>query len=79
MLKIERIYEYLANARWFRLVSSVGEVNLGGKPYGVGKSWARSQIEITFDPGIKKLVFYNHRLEEKKVAVLNGCTPQELM
>jgi transposase InsO family protein len=79
MLKVERIYEYLAKSRWFRLVSSVGEVNLGGKPYGVGKSWARNQIEITFDPEIKKLVFYNHHRKEKKVAELKGCTTQELM
>lgn len=75
----ERIHQYLAQSRWFRRVSSVGEISLGGKVYGLGKEWARDEIEITFDPDAKKLLFLNAKRTAQKSADLKGCTKAELM
>jgi len=50
MLDLSRIYAYLAQGRWYRLVSSGGTISLGAQTYWVGRAWARQQVEITFDP-----------------------------
>jgi transposase len=50
LLDLTRIHAYLAQGRWFRKVSNVGTFSLGGYVYGLGQTWANSQIEITFDP-----------------------------
>jgi len=56
-LDLGRIYAYLAPCRWFRLVSSIGTVTLGGQVYGLGRAWAKQQVEITFDATDQHLVF----------------------
>jgi hypothetical protein len=45
------------HCRWFRLVSSIGTVTLGGQVYGLGRAWAKQQVEITFDATDQHLVF----------------------
>jgi transposase len=50
LLDLTRIYTYLAQGRWFRKVSKVGTFSLGGYVYGLGQSWANTQVEITFEP-----------------------------
>ena len=76
---IQRIHQYLAKGKWFRKVSRVGTISLGGYVYNVGKEWAKQQIEITFDLIISKLVFQNPQHEETKVAELKGCSKTILM
>jgi hypothetical protein len=49
LLDISRIYAYLAKGRWFRLASNIGSVSLGGQVYVLGRTWAKEQVEITFD------------------------------
>jgi len=55
-LDLSRIYVYLARGRWFRLVSSIGTVTLGGQVYGLGRAWAKQQVEITFDLSDQHLI-----------------------
>ena len=50
MLDRQRVYDYLAQGRWFRLTSSQGQFSLGGQRYNAGISLARQTLEITFDP-----------------------------
>lgn len=50
LLDLHRLYTYLAQGRWFRLVSKDGTLSLGGQVYYVGYSWARHQVELTFHP-----------------------------
>jgi hypothetical protein len=50
LLDLTRIYAYLAQGRWFRKVSNVRTFSLGGYVYGLGQTWANTQVEITFDP-----------------------------
>jgi hypothetical protein len=50
MLDLQRVYDYLAQGRWFRLTSTQGQFSLGGHRYNAGISLARQTLEITFDP-----------------------------
>lgn len=40
MLDMQRVYDYLAQERWFRRTSSQGQFSLGTHRYGVGKNLA---------------------------------------
>lgn len=50
LLDVQRVYAYLAQGRWFRRTSSVGQFSLGAHRYGVGKNLGDQTLEITFDP-----------------------------
>ncbi len=54
---LTRIYEYLAQGRWFRQVSRDGTLSLGGQVYHLGRSSAAQQLEIIFDPSDHLLCF----------------------
>lgn len=49
ILELQRVYEYLAQGRWFRRIGSNGTFSLGGNIYYVGPKWKRHQFEIRFD------------------------------
>ena len=75
LLDLSRIYAYLAHGHWFRRVSSVGAVSLGGCIYYLNQSWANTQVEITFDPEDIQFVVQaadrqrQHRLVPKGLSV----------
>lgn len=48
LFDLQRIYLYLAQGRWFRLVSKSGTLTLGGQVYSIGSKWQQKQIEISF-------------------------------
>lgn len=50
LLDLSRIHAYLAQGRWFRLVSAAGTISLGGHVYYLKQTWAKQQVQITFDP-----------------------------
>ena len=56
LLDLQPIYDYLAQGRWFRLVSKDGTFSLGAQVYYIGTSYARQQLEITFDPTDQQLL-----------------------
>jgi hypothetical protein len=49
-LDLQRIYDYLAKGRWFRLTSPAGMFALGAQRYNARTKFARQTLEITFDP-----------------------------
>jgi transposase len=57
LLDMQRVADYLANGRWYRRVSSQGQVAVGGHLYYLGKDYARQEVETTFDPQTWELVF----------------------
>jgi len=61
-LNMQPVYDYLAKARWFRLVSSVGEFSLGSQRYHAGSKFARQTLEITFDPQTREFVCLPERI-----------------
>jgi transposase InsO family protein len=46
---IERVKQYLAQGRWPRLVSKIGQITLYGKAYRVGRKWRGEQVWLRFD------------------------------
>jgi transposase len=49
MLDMQRVYDYLAQGRWFRRTSTHGQFSLGTHRYNVGKDLGNQTLEITFD------------------------------
>lgn len=56
LLDMQRVYDYLKTARWFRKVSAVGIFSLGGYLYNATTHFAEQTLEITFDVATRKLV-----------------------
>jgi transposase len=49
MLDMQRVYDYLAQGRWFRRTSTHGQFSLGAHRYNLGKDLGNQTVEITFD------------------------------
>jgi hypothetical protein len=78
-LDLARIYSYLTPCRWFRLVSSIGTVTLGRQVYGLGRAWAKQQVEISFDPSDQHLVFRGAQDAPSKRLPIQGITIDALL
>lgn len=46
---LDRVRAYLAQGRWPRLVSKIGQSTLYGKPYQVGHRWAKERVWVRLD------------------------------
>jgi len=55
-LDMQRVYDFLAQGRWFRLTSSVGMFSLGAHRYNARTKLARQTLEITFDPATLEFI-----------------------
>jgi hypothetical protein len=55
---MQRVYDYLAQGRWFRLTSSVGMFSLGSQRYNAGSRCAHQTLEISFDPQTGEFVCF---------------------
>ena len=49
MLDLARVFEYLANCRWFRRIRANGRLDLGGYDYYLGTTWRNQMLELRFD------------------------------
>jgi len=49
MLNMQRVYDYLAQGRWFRRTSTHSQFSLGAHRYNLGKDLGNQTVEITFD------------------------------
>lgn len=47
---LTRVQEHLAQGRWPRLVSKIGQITLYGKAYRVGRKHAGEQVWLRYDP-----------------------------
>jgi hypothetical protein len=79
LLDLSRVYDYLAQGRWFRRVSQVGTVGLGHHTYGLGVIWAGETVEITFDPMDIHFIFHSADGERTKRFPPRGITITNLM
>jgi len=79
LLNLSRVYAYLAQGRWFRQVSQVGTASLGRQTYGLGVTWGREAVEITFDPTDRHLVFLSADGQREKRLPLQGVSTTNLM
>jgi len=79
MLDMQRVYDYLAQGRWFRRASLQGQFSLGSHRYGLGKGLADQQLEITFDPRTRELVCLSEDAGQKVRLPVRGLTKSDLM
>lgn len=64
LLSLDRVFSYLANKTWFRLVSAVGSIKLAQMLYFLGPQWKRKQIEISFDPDTHMMICHADGMEK---------------
>jgi hypothetical protein len=79
LLDLGRVYPYLAQGRWFRQVSAKGQFSLGADRYGLGRTWAKQTIEITFDPVTQEFVCKSADGQTTKRVAAKGLTKADLM
>jgi len=79
LMDLSRVDNYLAQGRWFRRASNVGAVSLGDQTYVLGKAWIKKDVEITFDPTDRHLIFYAPEGELRKRLPIKGLSKNELM
>ncbi len=75
---VERLYTYLSQGQWFRLASNVGVVTVGDQHYGLGQTWAKHEVQITFDPTDRCLVFLDQDGQQTKRRPIKGISYAEL-
>jgi len=79
MLDMQRVYEYLAQGRWFRRTSSQGQFSLGTCRYRVGKDLSDQTLEITFDSQTRELVCLSEDGKREIRLAAQGLTKTALM
>ncbi len=50
LFSLPRVYDFLATQHWWRRVSQVGQVSLGGKRYHLSQAYAGQEVRVTCDP-----------------------------
>jgi hypothetical protein len=78
LFDVERIYTYLSQGQWFRKASNVAVVALGAQHYGLDQAWAKHEVQITFDPADRCLVFLDQDGQQTKRRPIKGITYTEL-
>jgi len=79
MLDMQSVCEYLAQARWFRRTSSLGQFSLGARRYGLGKHSANRTLEITFDAQTRELICLSEDGQQETRHPIQGLTKSALM
>jgi transposase len=79
MLDMQRVYEYLAQARWFRHTSAPGQFSLGARRYGLGKDFANRTLEITFDAQTQELICLSEDGQQEIRLPIQGLAESTLM
>jgi hypothetical protein len=79
LLDLQRVYDYLAQHRWFRHVTTQGQFTLGTYRYGLGKAWANQTIEVHFDPHTQEFVCQSEDGEHLQRLASTGLTKATLM
>jgi hypothetical protein len=79
LLGMPRVYAYLAQGRWFRQVSSLGQFSLGAHRYGIGMSLGGQTLQITFAPQTCELKCLSEDSRQEVQPPTRGLTKVDLM
>lgn len=79
LLDLQRVYAYLAQGRWFRRTSPLGQFCLGGHRYGIGKHFGDQTLEITFVPQTGEFKGLSEDGQQELRLPARGLTPSDLM
>jgi hypothetical protein len=78
IFSMERVYQYLAEQHWWRRVSKVGQISIGGHRYSVGMAYAYQDVKLTFDADAVEFVVEDSQEEEIKRLEPRGLTTTEI-
>jgi hypothetical protein len=78
IFSMERVYSYLADQHWWRRVSQVGQIGIGGHRYSVGISHAHQDVRVTFDAATIEFVVEDSKQQEIKRLAPKGLTVEEI-
>jgi hypothetical protein len=79
LLDLQRVYDYLAQHRWFRRVTAQGQFTLGTQRYGLGKTWANQTGEVHFDPHTQEFICSSEDGQHVQRLRAQGLTKPALM
>ena len=79
LLDLQRVYAYLAQNRWFRRVTALGQFSLGASRYGLGQDWANQEVEITFDASTQEFVCCSENGQSTRRLTAKALTQADLM
>jgi transposase len=79
MLDMQRVYDYLAQARWFRRTSAAGQFSLGARRYSLGKEYANRTLEITFDAQTRELICLSEDGQQETRLPIQRLAKSDLM
>ena len=79
LLRLENVWSYLQQGRWFRSGRSNGVFCLGSSEYYIGKQFAHRCVEIRFDPDPIAFICQPEGSEELVRVPAQGLTKAELM
>jgi hypothetical protein len=69
IFSMRRVYSFLASQHWWRRVSQVGQISLGGYRYSVGTTYAYQDVRLTFNADTVEFIVEDSQGEE--IARLN--------
>jgi hypothetical protein len=78
LFSMQRVYRYLAEQHWWRRVSKVGQIGIGGHRYGVGITYARQDVKIMFNAHTAEFVVVNSQEEEIRRLEPKGLTVEKI-
>jgi len=78
LFSMPRVYRFLAKRYWWRRVSAVGQIALGGRRYYVGRQHAGQDAHVTFDPDAVEFVVRDTQETEIKRLSPKGLTITEI-
>jgi hypothetical protein len=79
MLEMQRVYDYLAQGRWFRRTSAQGQFCLGTHRYYVGTDLSNQTLEITFDAQTREFKCLLEDGSQEIRLIAQGLTKADLM
>jgi len=73
-----RVYQYLAEQHWWRRVSTVGQISIGGHRYSAGMAYAYQDVKVSFDADAVEFVVEDSQGEEVRRLQPKGLTAEEI-
>lgn len=64
LFDLERVKRHLAQGRWPRRVSKIGQITFYGKPYRVGRAWAGETVWLQYEAPTNEWVMVSKGGEE---------------
>lgn len=67
LFDLKRVNDYLAQFVWERKVGKTGQIEIGGRRYGVGRAYARRHVQVRFDSADRHFVFHASDEPEQEI------------